>query len=1014
MKNKASASGTAAHAAQAIHDDGARRSSRQRIDLSRADEGIDRYELERALRASLEEEKRRERMQPNKKDKPKKSPVKEKKAVQQKRKREPSESESASEAEPEVKQEESPPPAKKKTPAKKSPLVKKETNVQNKKKETNNKPAAKGKPAVVPKKEVKEEAKEVKKEEVKEKKPPAKKAAKAAAPKAEKKTGGKKGGAKKNNSKELPRTNEFITLLACANKAMLRLFSASLGIALGLLVFQAGFLLRRQELQLKSKCADANLHHSACWMKQQYKRVILLLIDALRADFLAPNQYDKDSHFYSGQMKKAQKNLTIFALTTGNLPTFIDASDNFSPDAVVHEDSIIFQARSLGKNITLLGDDTWLSLYPSSFAFQHVLPSFDINDLTTNDDTIRPLLKEEMKRPQANSELLIAHFLGVDHCGHKFGPNHPKMSEMLQKIDSIIWETAEAMQKDELLVVIGDHGMTSTGDHGGDSEDETNAGIFVYSPERPLAFSSRSLQQIDLVPTLSLLLGLPIPFSNLGTVIESLFPNGLRNDAIALNYEQIKRFAETYASAYSFTELHSYLPFEAAGKEEQLRAMSRIQSALRSAWTRFDETFMRLGLLSLIEALLFLSTNFAVTFAACAFRSGIILLQLAVLFGGTENNLAVPMILMIATLSSCFSLLQLLPTVIRSSRTSPQQRLCSTANLALLFVFLHAVGLLSNSFIVYEGVVVRFALQSIFICMWAKERFSFSVSKDRKSGKEGTAQFFRVLLGVLSMLLMNWYIQKRVSIYGGQISGSLSVARALLYPIQLGILMHGLIKSIPIPPALEPKVAIVAIGVAQIIYALSIASFILAAFSRSNSPALRHFLAVISISQIALLLLGEGLLPAAVLFLLIALHFAHTCQDTELIIRTMSLLIPLGFYFTGHSPTLTAIPWTAAFVGLPGNFFLRIFPAFLILTHICISSLIVPLSLYQFSSIRAYHLLLFFSSISVLFSSIAALIHKRHLMVWKIFAPKFIFEGVSLLYLIIVINICAIVMKRVK
>lgn len=76
---------------------------------------------------------------------------------------------------------------------------------------------------------------------------------------------------------------------------------------------------------------------------------------------------------------------------------------------------------------------------------------------------------------------------------------------------------------------------------------------------------------------------------------------------------------------------------------------------------------------------------------------------------------------MIAILSSCFSLLQLLPTIIRSSRASPQQ-LCSTANLALLFVLLHAVGLLSNSFIVYEGAVARFALQSIFICVWAKER----------------------------------------------------------------------------------------------------------------------------------------------------------------------------------------------------------------------------------------------------------------------------------------------------
>ena len=71
-----------------------------------------------------------------------------------------------------------------------------------------------------------------------------------------------------------------------------------------------------------------------------------------------------------------------------------------------------------------------------------------------------------------------------------------------------------------------------------------------------------------------------------------------------------------------------------------------------------------------------------------------------------------------------------------------------------------------------------------------------------------------------------------VLLFSGQLSGSLSVARALLYPTQLGILVHGLIKSIPIPPALEPKVAIAAIGVAQMIYALSIASFMLAAFSR--------------------------------------------------------------------------------------------------------------------------------------------------------------------------------------
>jgi len=31
------------------------------------------------------------------------------------------------------------------------------------------------------------------------------------------------------------------------------------------------------------------------------------------------------------------------------------------------------------------------------------------------------------------------------------------------------------------LFVLGDHGMTTTGDHGGDSSDEVDAALFVYS-----------------------------------------------------------------------------------------------------------------------------------------------------------------------------------------------------------------------------------------------------------------------------------------------------------------------------------------------------------------------------------------------------------------------------------------------------------------------------------------------------------------------------------------------------
>ena len=37
---------------------------------------------------------------------------------------------------------------------------------------------------------------------------------------------------------------------------------------------------------------------------------------------------------------------------------------------------------------------------------------------------------------------------------------------------------------DTILFVLGDHGMTKTGDHGGDSPDELNAALFIYSKSK--------------------------------------------------------------------------------------------------------------------------------------------------------------------------------------------------------------------------------------------------------------------------------------------------------------------------------------------------------------------------------------------------------------------------------------------------------------------------------------------------------------------------------------------------
>jgi len=35
-------------------------------------------------------------------------------------------------------------------------------------------------------------------------------------------------------------------------------------------------------------------------------------------------------------------------------------------------------------------------------------------------------------------DVLIAHFLGVDHCGHKHGPDHPEMAKKLTQMNEML------------------------------------------------------------------------------------------------------------------------------------------------------------------------------------------------------------------------------------------------------------------------------------------------------------------------------------------------------------------------------------------------------------------------------------------------------------------------------------------------------------------------------------------------------------------------------------------------
>ena len=119
----------------------------------------------------------------------------------------------------------------------------------------------------------------------------------------------------------------------------------------------------------------------------------------------------------------------------GSLPTFIDASANFASSAIL-EDNLLFQLKANNKSIVFMGDDTWLDLYPNYFERQFPYPSFDVMDLDTVDNGVIHQLIPELKKNDWH--VIIGHFLGVDHCGHRYGPNHPEMKRKLLEMDVII------------------------------------------------------------------------------------------------------------------------------------------------------------------------------------------------------------------------------------------------------------------------------------------------------------------------------------------------------------------------------------------------------------------------------------------------------------------------------------------------------------------------------------------------------------------------------------------------
>ena len=272
-----------------------------------------------------------------------------------------------------------------------------------------------------------------------------------------------------------------------------------------------------------------------------------------------------------------------------------------------------------------------MDLYPRQFDESYPLPSFNTRDLDTVDNGVLerlPLLLKDLRMDGSSPkelEVVVSHFLGVDHVGHTYGPHDKHMTEKLNQMDVALSTTLDVLDSSKnchLALIFGgmymcvracvifklllqcvirskitsiylrahgvltisrlkstdtvvsppyyyvlntDHGMTEDGNHGGGTENEINAALFAhFSPacgdlsldltpsigSKYVQDAFQSIHQIDLVPTISFLLGLPVPYANLGSVVPSLMGFERVNEtaaAMALNAAQVWRYFTVYS-----------------------------------------------------------------------------------------------------------------------------------------------------------------------------------------------------------------------------------------------------------------------------------------------------------------------------------------------------------------------------------------------------------------------------------------------------------------------------------
>jgi hypothetical protein len=261
-------------------------------------------------------------------------------------------------------------------------------------------------------------------------------------------------------------------------------------------------------------------------------RVALVVVDALRADTFFGDAFARFRAAHpvaaSGVVRTSPVSMStagVRSMATGTFPDLFDVLHNW--DNVASElPSVPGLARAAGRDSELYGDSIWRELFPRGFVVAETevkVPRiiFYLRAETLVDDKRVAKLTERLRKGPP-PDFLVLHLVGLDHAGHRRGVKSAVYADVARRIVGHLQDVVRLLPPDTTVLLTSDHGATDSGGHGGASDVETTAPLFAFGPG--IAAGARvSINQIDLAPTLSCLLGLPFPATSLGRPTVELF-----------------------------------------------------------------------------------------------------------------------------------------------------------------------------------------------------------------------------------------------------------------------------------------------------------------------------------------------------------------------------------------------------------------------------------------------------------------------------------------------------------